>query len=220
MFGFNRHIDMITCLSLVAAVSLLFAGSGCKKQQDIPVNDSTAPDAAEVSQVEEVSQNDQKNDNSSETVTPSTGEPEQQEQKAESNQDDKDFWMPDSIDLNIFKNLKSEEAEQKILMSFSNANPPDDEDILSLRKLADEGNDEAAEKLALHYIHLPATDVRHALGMDYIRKIKSIQSAEALYYRGLAEFDNSGENVEKAKPLVGDELRDKLPLLCFQYAKV
>ena len=185
-------------LLIIAAISLMLAISGCKKQPSESKDSSTLPPGQTAQEV----QNPPQGNETVQTDQPDAIDQNDTEQKAEAPQDKAHYWMPGVIDLDIYKTLSPEEAEQKIILSFSEVNPPDSDEILSLKKKADEGDDEAAEKLALHYIHLPATDARHDQGLSYIKKLKTIQSAEALYYRGLAEFNDDGENVEKAKPFL------------------
>ena len=192
-----RRIRIISLMAILVAVSGL-SFSGCSKS-NAPSGQKSGDSQLVKPENAEAKENVPEQTEQVKPVESSEKVKENPDAQSDINSGEK-VWMPASVDLKALSEMDAIDAEKAILDSFSAGTQPDSDEIAALKQKADEGDDASIEKLALYYLGLPATDSRHQAGLDYLKKIQNIQSAKALYLRGIAEYDNNGDNVEKAKP--------------------
>lgn len=204
VWGNGMHrIQKVSLVVAFVAVSGLFLGS-CSKNTVSPVQKPYESQAVNQDN-NGLSESEQAKGEQPEPAKDSVTAKDSEETNHKSEQDGADSpeenqWKPAEIDLNALLKMDAIEAEKAILASFSSSSKPDTDEILAVKQKADAGDDASIEKLSLFYLGLPATDSRHDLGNEYLKKLTHIESAQAYYLRGVAEYDNNGENVEKARP--------------------
>lgn len=204
-----------------AAVVMIGGICGCSKvhPQDNPVSVMVAEGNTEVAEETDLSEEEQTNSESVDGEFQVEQKTEVSEVLPEPEGNVPDLrWMPKSVDLDSIHGMVPEEAERMIVSTFWADSVEDTQEVQELRQKADAGDDSACEQIALIYLRMPATDPRHELGMGYLKKVKNIQSAKALYLRGLAEYNDDSNNVEAAKPyLVSAFEKEYVPAMRYLY---
>ena len=96
--------------------------------------------------------------------------------------------------------LPPEKLEAEIIKSFSLAVPPDSEDVLNVRKLADLKIPQAIEAIGAYYISFPFTDQRYWKGREYLAQVEHFDSPDNAFIRAKYEYFEDKNNIPKAMP--------------------
>ncbi len=119
--------------------------------------------------------------------------------------------VPAPLMLSELKKLPSEQIESEVLKSFSIAVPKDSDDVLAIRKLADQNIPEAMEALGAYYIAFPFVDQRYWKGREYLSKVEHFNSPENAFIRARYEYFEDKNNISRAMVFFTQAAQSDIP---------
>ena len=119
--------------------------------------------------------------------------------------------VPAPLILSELKKLPAEQIEAEVLKSFSIAVPKDSDDVLAIRKLADQKNQEAMEALGAYYIAFPFVDQRYWKGREYLSQVEHFTHPENAFIRARYEYFEDKNNIPRAMPFFTQAAQSDLP---------